>query len=561
MTQRYGESEGSLDIDFLFDFEQWIHQHDLAKIKQVFIDFAMCVPQSLHFQNPQFSKLLADHRIVTNPDLIPRIISAVQSLQEAQKGTVLLVSNAENDALNQIKHLIENMHALRDSFASISEQYRAKKSRDQQQIVNYIHCSSDCLSQKHKNITESFTVLFNMLEAKELAMRTKIEEYTKRFNRFHVEHRKTTNVLDSKLKETELTIQHDLNHMKEQEMYCTEIIRDYNNHLSARKVQTDRSRESKILKICKHTRGCYDEALQFIRKNREEITSFVDSKIEFDVDLKRLQQRKQLIYWADLDKAAFDTIQAHIPRFVDIFCVDEEGYGKAMARQSAPALPAEPVPVEQKDASVSVSPSPVLQPGSSEKIQAAIASAKLAQRKKLRMTHFVTKSHIRSQFPKTAPVVVPEKVPCHNMAVETVTDNRIDVPSEPVIEYVDKSTATDPVMLMRVDDVVNELIEGEKGCGPVDGDRNGEDKEVQTVSTGLVVMVDIDRFGPDCIDHALDWIHDQYCAVSVRISSKSGFRGLGRAADGLSSLRLCLNSWNETWRCLSAVRIGKRCPR
>lgn len=512
-SQHFGERESSLDIDFLFDFEQWIHRHGLVDIKAVFVDFAMCVPQSLHFQNPQFSKLLADQRVVSSPDLIPRIISAVQSLQETQKGTVLLVSNAENDALVQIKQLIENMHSLRDTFASISGKYKEKKALNQQQIMNYIHCNSECLSQRHKDITESFTVLFNMLEARELAMRTKIEEYTQRFNRFHVEHRKVTNVLDSKLKETELTIQHDLNHMKEQEMYCTEIIRDYNNHLSARKVQTDRSRESKILKICQHTQACYDEALQFIRKNQDEIVAFAERHIPFDVDLNALPERQQQIYWVNLDKALFDSIRNHIPRFIDIFSVDEEGYAKAMATQTATAA-TRSLPKTQH---LSSSTSPVVvampQPGAKPSTSAALSFSALVQKsiespkalspnpqhpkppiplntgnavtvhppksKKLKMQHFVTRGHVRSCAPTNpkAPAGPSRKASRRStraMATETETDNRIDVPKA---QSTDKCVETDNVRVVdtghRQSDVSGDSIMSK----PVEGMRNGGNLE------------------------------------------------------------------------------------
>ena len=288
------------EIDFLFDLEECVNENELAPIKQGLVDHNMCTPHCIHFGNDRFSKLLSDHRVLSRPDIIPRIIDAFQSLQQRQKETVSLVSSKENEALLGIKEYTKKMKVLKEGFDGISDEYQSKKAKNNKEIGNHINVCCDDLSAKLKEIRGSFSEILDALESK-------LEAVTKRLSAFYVDHREETLALDSNLKETERAIQHGLDSMEEQQMHCMEMLRDYNNHLSQRRTRTmHNDRDSKIIKIANHTKQCYDDALLIAERNQQKMDKFIQTKIRFDVDIAS-------------DVSEFNRIKNSIPR-----CIDKE---------------------------------------------------------------------------------------------------------------------------------------------------------------------------------------------------------------------------------------------
>ena len=102
----------------------------------------------------------------------------------------------------------------------------------------------------------------------------KIDDFPNEFNRYQIEHEQVSKHMNDKINKTERMIQNELNHIEKQEIYCKELICDFNRHLSVRSCVYKNDRENKIIKIANHTRQCHDEAINFVHQNISDINSF-----------------------------------------------------------------------------------------------------------------------------------------------------------------------------------------------------------------------------------------------------------------------------------------------
>eukprot|EP01083_Nonionella_stella_P092774 259820_1 len=308
-------------MDPSFNFDCWIVKYNLTPIRSIFIEYGMNTSQSIHFGDA-FSKLISDRRVVAKPDIIPQIMEGMHDHVESQKHhSVLLVSDAEKNALLQIKKYIKNMEYFKSTLNEMMAQYLLKKTENTQRIQKYIELCDKDLIQKHKDITHIFTDLCNSLEQKEDSLLKTIHAFRIKFNQYHTDHQQVTNGLDKTLQETESIIQDDLKHIKEQEIYCKDILKDFNKHFSSRSKLPTQKRETKIVKIANYSRECYLDAMQTLRKTESKIMNFVQNNIQFDIDIT---DKTKDIYCVKQSSEIMEQLKNHATASIDIVCAHED---------------------------------------------------------------------------------------------------------------------------------------------------------------------------------------------------------------------------------------------
>ena len=106
--------------DSSFNFGAWINENGFESIKDVFIDNDMCTLNTLSMTNDNFGKLMSDPRILSTAQLIPSIVSALQSLdslRETEKTKFVFMNEKETQILRQLKEY---------EYKSINDKYENK---------------------------------------------------------------------------------------------------------------------------------------------------------------------------------------------------------------------------------------------------------------------------------------------------------------------------------------------------------------------------------------------------------------------------------------------------
>ena len=314
------KSESTLNMDYLFDFDAWLISNDLKHLKQIFIDHNLCTPQTINFHSKYFSKLITDPRIQSKPAVTQKIISAVRALtkRNGSQQSMVLVSQAENNALLQIQFYIKNMQELEQQFKNLMVKYGQKCDRDQQQINNYIHFLKQDLNAKNQEIEDIFDDLLNSLTLKRQQMMDKIEnDFPEKFNKYQIKHNDITNYMNDKIVQIENTMQDESNHIKQRENQCKQLIRDFNEHLSVRSSVYKAQRENKIIQIVNQTSKCHSEAMHFLRANIQDIREFLRMKIAFDIDINDNDTNQNIFEISKRDKL-LKSIKRNLAKCVDI---------------------------------------------------------------------------------------------------------------------------------------------------------------------------------------------------------------------------------------------------
>lgn len=308
-------------MDYLFDFDAWLISNDLKHVKQVFVDHNMYSPQTINFHSKYFSKLITDSRITSKPELNQKIISAVQTLTNRnnnQQSTALL-SNTENNGILQIQFYMKNMREIENQFRDLTLNYRNKCKKDQQEINRYIHFLKHDLNTKNQEIEEIFDDLLNALTNKRQELMNKIENnLPKEFNKYQIKHNDITTLMNNKIIETKNMIQNELNHIKQQENHCKQLILDSNKHLSVRSNLYKAERENKIIHIVDQTRICHQEIMHSVRENIHQINGFLNRNIAFQVDINDSSMNKNIYQILKQDKY-INSIKRNLKKCVDIY--------------------------------------------------------------------------------------------------------------------------------------------------------------------------------------------------------------------------------------------------
>jgi hypothetical protein len=145
-----GKSEGDNDADF--DFDGWLNHNNLSDLKQLFIDHHLTELSTLSPNNPNFSGLLTDQRMVAQMHKLPIIFTAVHNLQKIKKEAVI-VSNEENAAMNSLQQYMSEMDEC-------------------------MKANNDCVKLR-KQVNDAYDAVIAMVEKQRKATLAKIEESEK----------------------------------------------------------------------------------------------------------------------------------------------------------------------------------------------------------------------------------------------------------------------------------------------------------------------------------------------------------------------------------------------
>eukprot|EP01084_Bolivina_argentea_P090103 162411_1 len=295
-----------------FNFDQWLIKYELTDIKQVLVDHNMNTLSSLNLNNVNFVKVMSDQRVVVHTHLIPKIIAAIQSLESIRnsrdqkqktKSKLVFVSTKENEILSQIKQYLVDIKNLNDELKNIESKYHNKK---QQNLKIIQKNKDDKLNKINDEITKVFGGLHKILYQKEKELKNKIIEYKMKTN---VGDNKTDE-LDGLLQNTCIMVNDDEKYVQEKMDSCKEVYNNDNDDFDFHTETEDR--RNKIVNIGNETKEYFDERMQEINNNKQEIIKYIEN------DLESKDNELMVLPTLNVNSAIYNDICQDINSFVDV---------------------------------------------------------------------------------------------------------------------------------------------------------------------------------------------------------------------------------------------------
>lgn len=153
-----------------FDFEDWICDHGLDDVEYLFISHRATTRQSLKLNAPEFQAVMADAELLSTPQMIPVILSAVHAITPIAVRTVV-ISEDEQSVNDSIERLMEQIDEIEGAFHSLSRHcVQSRESLDAQKW-GQIESAKANLNRLFDALLESLTLRKRLLMDQLDAMR------------------------------------------------------------------------------------------------------------------------------------------------------------------------------------------------------------------------------------------------------------------------------------------------------------------------------------------------------------------------------------------------------
>eukprot|EP01084_Bolivina_argentea_P240875 404518_1 len=316
------ETSTGEDADEVFDFDDWLTEHNLKHIKELFTEYNMCTEETLNCNNKNFGSLITDYRLYNKTQLIQSIISAMQSLQnkkklipqnnleENLKEKMLLVSHEEMNIIHQIRQYANEMDTLYEEYQNINTNYQNKKSNIQKQIEKYKQQCNEKLSKTRSEIQASFAAIKQIIDNKANEL---IDTITKlhedKLNQIQTENTKQVNEITEKLIMCQNLIHNDKLYYDDQISKCENVVK---NNSDIQNINDIVKRKENMRLICKNVTDIYKQRTLLINENMNISETLINNNIQFNVD------HESQIYSVHVNQSVYDEILNRINSFMTI---------------------------------------------------------------------------------------------------------------------------------------------------------------------------------------------------------------------------------------------------
>ena len=323
-TSQSGEQEG----DASFDFDKWLKQYGLQTIKDAFVEHDMTTLNTINMNNNKnFSSLMSDIRILTNTDLIPKIIGAIQGLeslrqsesqkQEKEVMVPIYMTKKEDTILKQIRDYSKTMQDLDDEFKEFTGNYDDKKKQNNQIINQYQTKCQARLDAITKIKTENIQKLQEMIIKKDDMIRNQIISYREDVTDIKLKQQTLTEELDVVIDGIPEKLIRNKKQFSDDIGSYQEIVRKYGGNYDTDK---QNERQTELKKVGDESKAYYDEKLQEIHDEKEKIKKFIKQKpVDYD--------EKDDIYSIQIDEELFKDIADDINNCIVVSSIYDERQG------------------------------------------------------------------------------------------------------------------------------------------------------------------------------------------------------------------------------------------
>eukprot|EP01084_Bolivina_argentea_P202283 345656_1 len=116
------------------EFDDWLEEHNLKHVKQIFIEHNINTLLDLSLQNKNLGGFLADQRFYNKPNIVTTVFAAIQSLDKQKQPlsskqddlVYIVISHKENEIMKQLQKHVDELKELQNESKQIHDAYNNK---------------------------------------------------------------------------------------------------------------------------------------------------------------------------------------------------------------------------------------------------------------------------------------------------------------------------------------------------------------------------------------------------------------------------------------------------
>eukprot|EP01083_Nonionella_stella_P310721 1105217_1 len=163
VTLNEGEEEEGVEVEYGFNFDEWITENELEPVKQILIQHKATTLSTLKFGAAEFQTVLTDAQLFAMAHMVPKLTNAVYNISK------IVVADDEQEVIDSIQ---QNLKALNETQQEI-ETLRV----DHPSSIARINASKlEQLAQSERKVNEVFDSLCDILNDRRQAILKEIAD-------------------------------------------------------------------------------------------------------------------------------------------------------------------------------------------------------------------------------------------------------------------------------------------------------------------------------------------------------------------------------------------------